>query len=40
MEQVEAYTRMFEDKAKYLAIRNALAQDLYRELRNAPDAQM
>ena len=40
MEQVEAYTRMFEDKAKYLAIRNALAQDLYRELRNAPDAQI
>ena len=40
MEQVEAYTQMFEDKAKYLAIRNALAQDLYRELRNAPDAQM
>ena len=36
MEQVEAYTRMFEDKAKYLAIRNALAQNLYRELRNAP----
>ena len=40
MEQVEAYTQMFEDKAKYLAIRNALAQNLYRELRNAPDAQM
>ena len=40
MEQVEAYTQMFENQAKYLAIRNALAQDLYRELRNAPDAQM
>ena len=36
MEQVEAYTQMFENQAKYLAIRNALAQDLYRELRNAP----
>ena len=40
MEQVEAYTQMFENQAKYLAIRNALAQDIYRELRNAPDAQV
>ncbi len=35
MESTERFTKMFEDKAKYLAIMNAVANAIYRECRNA-----
>lgn len=34
MESTETYTKLFEDSAKYHAIMNALARELYREMRN------
>ena len=36
MESTERYTKIFEDKAKYLAIMNAVCTALYREFRNSP----
>ena len=35
MESTERYTKMFEDKAKYIAIMNAVGNAIYRESRNA-----
>ncbi|MBO4619670.1 MAG: type I restriction endonuclease subunit R [Victivallales bacterium] len=35
-ESMERYTEMFEDKAKYIAIMNAVGAALYREFRNSP----
>ena len=35
MESTERFTKMFEDKAKYLAIMNAVAGVIYRECRNS-----
>ena len=37
MEQTQTYTKLFEDQAMYRAIMTALAQELYRELRNGPE---
>ena len=34
IESTETYTKLFEDGAKYRAIMTALAQELYREMRN------
>ena len=35
MESTERYTKMFEDKAKYMAIMNAVCSAIYRECRNS-----
>lgn len=35
MEQTEAYSSMFEDKSKYMAVMHALAQALYKEFNKA-----
>jgi len=35
MESTERYTKMFEDRAKYIAIMNAVGSAIYRECRNA-----
>lgn len=37
IESTETYTKLFEDSAKYHAIMTALAQELYRELRNGEE---
>ena len=37
MESTETYTKLFEDSAKYHAIMTALAQELYREMRNGQE---
>ena len=37
MESTETYTKLFEDSAKYHAIMNALARELYREMRNGQE---
>ena len=34
MESTERFTKMFEDKAKYMAIMNAVGAAIYRECRN------
>lgn len=37
LESTETYTKLFEDSAKYHAIMTALAQELYREMRNGQE---
>lgn len=37
IESTETYTKLFEDGAKYRAIMTALAQELYREMRNGQE---
>ena len=37
IESTETYTKLFEDGDKYRAIMTALAQELYREMRNGQE---